>query len=284
MPVTFDTITVGSQWDRTQLAKLWGKGREGLDCTVFTPKNDNKIILLIGNEKQRHAKQFNDKFDGDTIQMDGQPKHRTDNRLIHAAERGDEIHLFYRERIKEPFIYKGQVEVDHQKSKIHTDQPSKFFFSLRSSADELADSTLVTDIKKIISNETTDPTTTQALVNARVGQGKFGLAVRQLWNHRCSVTGASTKAALEASHIQRWADSNDAQRLDPNNGLLLTANLHKLFDAGLISFDDSGKMLVSSKLSQSEQEIFGVVGKKLSKKPPAETANYLSYHRTKFLE
>jgi hypothetical protein len=133
MPVTFDTIKVGDKLDRTQLAKLWGKGREGLDCTVFTPKNDNKIILLIGNEKQRHAKQFNDKFDGDTIQMDGQPKHRTDNRLIHAAARGDEIHLFYRERIKEPFTYKGQVDVDHEKTKIHTDQPSKFFFRLRNS-------------------------------------------------------------------------------------------------------------------------------------------------------
>jgi hypothetical protein len=145
------------------------------------------------------------------------------------------------------------------------------------------DSTLVADIEKIKSSKTTDPTTMQALVNARVGQGKFGLAVRELWNYRCSVTGASTKAALEASHIKRWADSNDAQRLDPNNGLLLTANLHKLFDAGLISFDDSGKMLVSSKLSQSEQEIFGVVGKKLSKKPSVETANYLSHHRTKFL-
>jgi putative restriction endonuclease len=148
---------------------------------------------------------------------------------------------------------------------------------------ELADSTLVADIKKIISNKTTDPTTVQALVNARVGQGKFGLDVRKLWNHRCSVTGSSTKAALEASHIQSWADSNDIQRLDPNNGLLLTANLHKLFDAGLISFEDSGKMLVSSKLSESEQEIFGVIGKKLSKKPSAEIAHYLSYHRDKFL-
>ena len=62
-------------------------------------------------------------------------------------------------------------------------------------------------------------------------------------------------AALEASHIKPWADSNDSERLDPNNGLLLTASLHKLFDAGLISFEDSGKMLVSSKLSQSEREI-----------------------------
>ena len=147
---------------------------------------------------------------------------------------------------------------------------------------ELEDSTLITDIKNIESN--TDPTTAQALINARVGQGKFGLAVRQLWNHRCSVTGSTTKVALEASHIKPWADSSDAQRLDPNNGLLLTANLHKLFDADLISFYDSGKLLVSSQLSQSEQEIFGVIGKKLSKKPSAETANYLSYHRTKFLE
>lgn len=101
---------------------------------------------------------------------------------------------------------------------------------------------------------------------------------------RAIVTGSSTMAALEASHIKSWADSNDIQRLDPNNGLLLTANLHKLFDAGLISFDDSGRMLVSSKLSQSEQDIFGVVGRKLSKKPSPETAEYLSYHRTKYLE
>lgn len=146
---------------------------------------------------------------------------------------------------------------------------------------ELADSTLVADIRQITSSERTNPTTVQALVNARVGQGEFGLAVRQLWNHRCSVTGSSTKAALEASHIQAWADSNDTQRLDPNNGLLLTANLHKLFDAGLISFEDSGKMLVSSKLSQSERKIFGLIGRRLSQTPSAETANYLLHHRTR---
>lgn len=147
---------------------------------------------------------------------------------------------------------------------------------------ELAESTLVSDIKEIIS-KTTDPTTVQALVNARVGQGKFGLEVRKLWNRRCSVTGSSTKAALEASHIKRWADSNDTERLDPNNGLLLTANLHKLFDAGLISFEDSGEMIVSSKLSQSEREIFGLAERKLIKTPSPQTAHYLLHHRTKFV-
>jgi hypothetical protein len=144
----------------------------------------------------------------------------------------------------------------------------------------LEDSRLA-DIKAIISNPTADPTTMQAQVTVRLGQGEFGSKVRELWNHRCAVTGSSTMAALEASHIKPWADSTDDERLDPNNGLLLTANLHRLFDAGLISFEDSGKILVSSKLSQSEREIFGVVGKKLSKKPSVETANYLAYHRTK---
>jgi predicted restriction endonuclease len=153
------------------------------------------------------------------------------------------------------------------------------YFKEELSDSELGDSTLIADIKKIESNKTTDPTTVQALVNARVGQGKFGSDVRELWNHRCSVAGSTTKVALEASHIQPWADSNDTQRLDPNNGLLLTANLHKLFDAGLISFEASGKMIVSSKLSQSEREIFGLIGKKLSKTPSTETANYLLYHR-----
>ncbi len=149
---------------------------------------------------------------------------------------------------------------------------------------ELGDGTLITDIKQIESNKATDPTTKQALISARIGQGKFGSDVREQWNHCCCVTGSSTAAVLEASHIKRWADSNDQERLDPNNGLLLTANLHKLFDAGLISFDASGEMLVSSKLSESEREIFRLVGRSLSKKPLTKTANYLAHHRAKFLK
>jgi len=129
-----------------------------------------------------------------------------------------------------------------------------------------------------------DSTTAEALVDARLGQGKFGAAVRQHWNHRCCVTGSSTQTALEASHIRAWADSNDAERLDPNNGLLLTANLHKLFDAGLITFEDSGRMRVSTKLSRPEQDILGVAPKRLSKKPSAEMAKYLAYHRTRFVK
>src|ERR1051325_6705175 len=51
-------------------------------------------------------------------------------------------------------------------------------------------------------------------------------------------------------------------------------------DAGLISFEDSGRMLVSSELKSAEQQIYNVLGQALTKKPPTRTASYLQYHRT----
>jgi hypothetical protein len=144
---------------------------------------------------------------------------------------------------------------------------------------ELVKKTVADDIEEILSNTKISQTTKELLVKARVGQGQFGLQVRKNWKNRCSVTGSSTHAALEASHIKRWSDSSDAERLDPNNGLLLTANLHKLFDAGLIAFEDSGPMLVSPQLSPAERKIFGVVGQTLATTPSPRVAKYLAYHK-----
>ena len=139
------------------------------------------------------------------------------------------------------------------------------------------------DIERINHDKTISSTTKKTLINARRGQGRYGGAVRKMWQNRCSVTGLATKAVLEASHIKGWSDSDHAERLDPYNGLLLTANLHRLFDARLISFEDSGKMLASSKLSQNEQRRLGLPGRWLFKRPPKRTAKYLNYHRADFL-
>lgn len=149
---------------------------------------------------------------------------------------------------------------------------------------ETADSNLIADVEKIQADKKIGKTTKRALINARLGQGKYAYDVRELWDNRCSVTNSCTTAALEASHIKSWADSNTIERLDPRNGLLLTANLHKLFDAHLVTFEDSGKLLVSSKLSGTERRIFGIIGKKLIKKPAAATARYLADHRRAFFK
>jgi predicted restriction endonuclease len=85
-------------------------------------------------------------------------------------------------------------------------------------------STLTQDIK-IILKQQVEQTTKEALVNARVGQGKFRQQVLQLWDKRCCVTGAHTRDAIRASQIKPWTKSTNEERLDPYNGLPLTANV-----------------------------------------------------------
>ena len=54
---------------------------------------------------------------------------------------------------------------------------------------------------------------------------------------------------LRASHIKPWRVSDDFEKLDGNNGLLLAPHIDHLFDGGWISFSDNGDLLVSSRLS-----------------------------------
>jgi putative restriction endonuclease len=50
---------------------------------------------------------------------------------------------------------------------------------------------------------------------------------------------------LRASHSKPWRDATNEERLNGENGLLLTPDVDLLFDRGFISFEDSGKVLVS---------------------------------------
>jgi hypothetical protein len=118
-------------------------------------------------------------------------------------------------------------------------------------------------------------------VTARIGQGRFRAALMRL-NGGCSVTGVSTPEVLRAAHIHRWADCTDtpAARLDPDNGLLLTANLDALFEVGLIAFDDEGSILISARLDADAQAALGIhAGMRLTVTPSAARRAYLAKHR-----
>ena len=143
-------------------------------------------------------------------------------------------------------------------------------------------SSAIEDLKTIDRREDIDPTTKEILVHARLGQGKFRTDVLRQWGNSCAVTHSVTTEAIRASHIKPRCESNDEERLDPNNGLPLLANFDALFDAGLISFDSSGTLIVSSKMVPSEQAIFGITGREtLTKTPTAETVVFLANHRRK---
>jgi hypothetical protein len=134
------------------------------------------------------------------------------------------------------------------------------------------------DIAKINSRKDISDTTKQALVEARLGQGGFRRSLDELWGGRCAIRGFSTRELLRASHIKKWSESTDEERLDPNNGLLLSAHLDALFDKGLISFSENGKMLVSKRVPRLERSKLQLNGK-LRQRPWNELGSYLFIHR-----
>jgi hypothetical protein len=109
-----------------------------------------------------------------------------------------------------------------------------------------------------IRRDRVDETTRQRLVEARLGQGRFRYQVLEKWGQRCVVSGCAVEEILRASHIKPWRESNNDERLNPANGLLLTANLDALFDRHLISFENDGRMLVSLNISPTEREILEI--------------------------
>lgn len=92
-------------------------------------------------------------------------------------------------------------------------------------------------------------TEVERLVVQRVGQQLFRDALMAFWQGRCCITGLAVPPLLRASHIRPWAVcETDEQRLDVFNGLLLAAHWDAAFDAGLVTFDYAGQLLLSPRL------------------------------------
>jgi hypothetical protein len=125
------------------------------------------------------------------------------------------------------------------------------------------------------------PRSTEAerLVVQRVGQEGFRRALLQYWDGRCAVTGISDSALLRASHIVPWsACTSDAQRLDVNNGLLLSALWDAAFDAGLVTFDDGGAAIFDPSCSTEAVQMLSSSAK-LRRTPTPQQREFLQHHR-----
>lgn len=122
-----------------------------------------------------------------------------------------------------------------------------------------------------------------ALVRARRGQGEYRHRVEQV-EKACRVTGLFDRRHLRARHIRPWRDSDDEQKLDGHNGLLLSPHLDHLFERGFISFSDDGELLVSKHLNPAVFETWGLRPQRnVGPFTPAQQ-NYLAYHREHVFE
>lgn len=117
-----------------------------------------------------------------------------------------------------------------------------------------------------------------ATVRQRVGQSLFREGLMALWGGRCAITGLDVPELLRASHAKPWADSNDVERLDVYNGLLLAAHWDAAFDAGLVTVLPDGIVLASPILSEVAQSVLGVSDAMRLTLQPQHVA-YLAWHR-----
>lgn len=85
------------------------------------------------------------------------------------------------------------------------------------------------------------------VVRPRLGQGTFRVAVTQAYQGRCAVTGEHSLPVLEAAHIKSYAAAGPH---DVANGLLLRADIHKLFDGGYVTVTPENRFLVSRRLRE----------------------------------
>jgi hypothetical protein len=124
-------------------------------------------------------------------------------------------------------------------------------------------------------------TTREQLVLARRGQGRFREAVTRIETH-CRITGVNRPEHLIASHCKPWRDCKEhAERLDGENGLLLTPSIDHLFDRGFISFENNGGLLISPVAHEVSLRKMGIpVGQRLNVGGFTEgQRRYLEYHR-----
>ncbi len=115
------------------------------------------------------------------------------------------------------------------------------------------------------------------LIKARRGQGIFRRRVLTAEPY-CRLTGVSDPRFLRASHIKPWVDSDNEERLDGNNGLMLSPHVDHLFDGGYISFDQAGHVLVATDIDCVLADWalpLQVIGPPFSEQQEA----YLAFHR-----
>jgi putative restriction endonuclease len=270
-----ENLAIGAQYERPFLAKAWGyKSHQAIARGVVTTPGSKEIILFVTKEKQKDFTQYNDYIDGPLLFWEGEEKHGSDKRIINAEALGESVGLFYRDIHHSPFTYYGKIRLTD--FEVNINKPSEFIFRLETVhttpdvLDDVENGAL--DFPDILSTER------EALRKSRIGQGQFREELIKLWGN-CSVTSLSKLSLLRASHIKPWRHCTDRERLDKHNGLLLPPNLDATFDAGMITFDAAGQILISKVLTAEERQILGIKSDMRLRKLHLETMKYLEYHR-----
>lgn len=87
-------------------------------------------------------------------------------------------------------------------------------------------------------------------IHTRVNQNVFRKMILSIYDNRCALTGIDIPKLLLASHIKPWSEDKE-NRLNPLNGIYLSALYDKTFDQGLIGFDQNYRVVLSQEIKEN---------------------------------
>ena len=132
--------------------------------------------------------------------------------------------------------------------------------------------------RELLNRVLNGPVERHQLVKSRRGQGVFRDNVESR-EPKCRVTGVSNPNYLRASHIKPWRKSNDTEKIDGDNGLMLAPHVDFLFDRGFISFEDDGTLIVSELIEDAALESWGIPSEMNVGSFTPEQSIFLKFHR-----
>lgn len=133
-------------------------------------------------------------------------------------------------------------------------------------------------ISSLLADGDLNVTQRSQIIQARIGQGLFRSRVAEV-ELSCRVTGIQDERFLIASHIKPWSKSSNVERLDGNNGLLLTPHIDRLFDKGYLTFEDDGRVRISRLLPDQVRLAWVSRIDGNTKQLSQEQRPYMEYHR-----
>lgn len=133
----------------------------------------------------------------------------------------------------------------------------------------------VTEIEKY--TEELEGKEKEAVVKVRINQDKFREKLINKYK-KCCLCNVNMNELLVASHIKPQSISDANEKLDIHNGLLMCPNHDKLFDRGYISFDDTGRILISERLDDNNRMYMNITAK-MKIDITEENIKYIKYHR-----
>ncbi len=166
-----------------------------------------------------------------------------------------------------------------------TDRPSEFVFNVVAIATELAAAESMQLAEEpadyaVISEAGMNSIDRAVTTKSRgIAQRLFRGNLLRLWQGCCAVTRVQEPRILRSSHIKPWVNSNVQEKVDHFNGLLLVPNLDALFNEGLITFRNDGRMLVSPDWRDDDQRRMHITPDLHLRAVNQESCRYLEFHR-----